>query len=96
MIYGPSEKSGIIFEALYWLPNERVGHDRVYIRSGTVPSQHRKVAADQLAERVIPEFVAWLKAILALPENSTALMHEPWFRATWDGGKVQFSHSSVR
>ena len=29
-----------IFEALYWLPNENIPYDRVYIRAGALPKEN--------------------------------------------------------
>ena len=82
-----------IFEALYWLPNENIPYDRVYIRAGALPKENIFIAREKLEKKVLPEFVIWIKNILSLPYNSTLLKHGLRFHATFHTNDVFISIS---
>jgi hypothetical protein len=73
-------KSEIFFDAHYWLPNQNVDYPRFYIRVGHVKSNRRKDALKYMHEVVITEFIKWAKEIISLPEQSTKLTSENYFR----------------
>ena len=74
---------GYILQALYWLPNARVSYPRVYISAGTVPVAWQTAASEAFLASALPAFIHWLQAILALPDNSSALNKTPSFEATY-------------
>ena len=80
-----------IFEALYWLPNNNVSYDRVYIRAWVLPKEKVRLAREKLEKIVLPEFAVWIKNILAFPENSTLLKHNLRFNAVFHNNEVYIS-----
>ncbi|MBX3416875.1 MAG: hypothetical protein KF851_04665 [Pirellulaceae bacterium] len=82
LVYWVPQSGGSILEAQYWLPNENVAYPRVYLRTGAVLSNARLPASEALLNRAIPQFVAWLKGILDLPDDSSALQGTLYFNAT--------------
>jgi hypothetical protein len=77
LIYSNSE---IFFDAHYWIPNKNVDYYRFYIRAGHVQSGRRKEAMIFMKNIVIPEFIEWAKELVSLPENSTKLSDDLYFR----------------
>ena len=77
LIYSHSE---IFFDAHYWIPNQNNDYYRFYIRAGHVESTKRKEAMMFMQNSVIPEFIEWAKELISLPDNSTKLLEEPYFR----------------
>lgn len=58
------------FSASFWPPNANVGHERFHVTSGAVSTEIAYRARQQMNSEVIPGFIAWAKALLALPLNS--------------------------
>ncbi len=83
LVYWAPQSGGSILEGHYWLPNENVPYPRVYVRAGAVPSASRAAASEALVDSALPEFVNWLKGILALPDESPALSGLLYFNATY-------------
>lgn len=73
IILAPSK---IFFDAYYWLPNDRLPYDRIYIRIGTIPNAEAHAARNYVEGVVIPELIAWLQNVLALPPESTQYHQE--------------------
>jgi hypothetical protein len=76
IVQGGSSK---LFEGFFWPPNPNVSHERLYIRTAAVPSACAHQAQASIENSVIPEFTAWIKALLALPPNSTVRREEQYF-----------------
>jgi len=70
LVYWTQQAGRSVLEAHYWLPNERISHDRVYVRAGSLPAEARSAAAGVLLRDGLPSFVAWLSRIIALPVDS--------------------------
>ena len=72
--------AGHIFFDAYLLPaNPNVKYERLYIRAGAVPSTRGYAARQHMEHTVIPEFVAWVKGILAVSFNSPTRQAEQYF-----------------
>lgn len=71
-----------VFECCYWLPNNNVPYDRLYITIGTV-SHDKKEKVDIILNRLITKFKEWLLFIMSLPNNSTFLKHNSYIRANF-------------
>ena len=71
--------SSILFDAHFWPPNQNVAHERLYVRAGAVPASVSREARIYIENSVIPEFVAWVKGILALPHNSPVRREQRYF-----------------
>ena len=82
-----------IFEAYYWLPNDNVPYDRLYIRAGALPKENTLLAREKLEKIVLPKFAVWTKNILALPYNSSLLKHNLHFDAVFRTNEVFISYS---
>ena len=63
----------------FWPPNPNVPQERLYIRTGAVPEVKADEAREFVENSVIPEFAAWLQAILALAPDSTIRREEQYF-----------------
>ncbi len=63
--------SGIFFDAHFVPPNRNVAYERLMVRAGAVPADTSRAARAYMEDTVLPELVAWIKDILAKPENST-------------------------
>lgn len=68
-----------LFECFFWPPNPNVSSERLYIRTTAVPEARASEARAFIESSVIPEFSAWLQAILALAPNSTVRREEQYF-----------------
>src|SRR5262249_35176468 len=77
------QSGGSILEGHYWLPNENVPYPRVYVRAGVVPCALRAAASEALLDSALPQFVKWLRGIIALPDESPALHGTLYFNATY-------------
>ncbi len=62
--------SSHLFECFFWPPSQNVNYERLYIRTAPVSSNLTKEANHFIESTVIPEFMAWLAKLLALPLNS--------------------------
>jgi hypothetical protein len=69
----------VFFEAFYWLPNENIGYDRFYVRTGAVESKEARRARGFMESQVIPDFIKWANKIIRLPSNSPKLQEKPHF-----------------
>lgn len=67
------------FDAFFWPANVNVGHERLFIRASAVQSQEAEHARNFMNESVIPEFIAWVQSIAALPANSPIRREEQCF-----------------
>jgi len=76
LMIGPNHR---YFEAYFWPCNKRVDHDRFYIRTGAVSSVEGGEARECMESRVLPDFIAWAQALLALPTNSPDRHKESYF-----------------
>ena len=74
-----SAGGGGLFTGYFWPPNFNVPYERLYIQAGAVPSSSSKIAREYIEETVIPQFVAWVLAILARPINSPVRREEQHF-----------------
>jgi hypothetical protein len=92
LVYWVPQAGGSILEGHYWLPNENVSYPRVYVRAGTVPSALRATASVALVDSALPLFVDWLQGILALPEQSPALLETLYFNATYTDAGLAVTH----
>ena len=82
LVYWSPTAGGSILEGHYWPPNEKVPYPRVHVRAGSVPSTLRPAAAEALRETALPQFVRWVKGLLALPDGSPVLAAQAYFNAT--------------
>jgi 3-mercaptopyruvate sulfurtransferase SseA len=57
------------FDAHFWLTNQNVPYERLYIRTSAVPAADATDARTFMTTTVIPEFVTWVQGILSLPPN---------------------------
>jgi hypothetical protein len=79
---------GSVFEAHYWMSNDNVPYDRLYIRAGALNSEDVCMARQLMLKFVLPIFASETKKILALPDNSTALKHGEYFVAVYKENTV--------
>ena len=81
-----------VLRAWYWLPNDNVAYDRVYVTAGPVSGSERAAASMLMASEVIPAFIGWLHRTIDLPNESTKLASELIFCAWWfDDGTVSIN-----
>jgi hypothetical protein len=71
--------SKIFFDAHYWIPNHNRDYYSFYIRVGHVQSDRRQEAVLFMQNTVIPEFIAWAKDLVFLPDDSTKLLGNLYF-----------------
>ncbi|GMA16368.1 hypothetical protein E5F05_14570 [Deinococcus metallilatus] len=76
MIYGAG---GIFFDAHFWAPNENVGYERLYVRVGAVSNNVAAAARRYVEHSVLPELIAWIAELLALPRNSPLRRQQQYF-----------------
>jgi hypothetical protein len=82
------------FDVYYWAPNENIAYPRIAFFIGTVPAQQRRVVLDKLAAVGIPAVVQWLKALVALPENSpTWFASEKHMSVRFDGQDLSWEQN---
>ena len=79
---------GTIFEAHFWPPNYNFAYNRLYIRAGALLREDIYFARGKMASDALPEFAAWIKNILALPDNSPLLSKEQYFNAIIRNGEL--------
>lgn len=78
--------SKIFLDAHFWPASRRIPHERLYIRVGTVPAEEAHAARLFMIEQALPEMVAWIGEVLALPAESPSRNAEQYFKQDWDGG----------
>ena len=79
---------GPTIDAFFWLPNENISYDRLYVRVGVLPKEEMSQAKAKIEEIVLPEFAIWLKSILALVNNSEYIRHDARFFAEYRNQKI--------
>lgn len=71
LVHTPGQTPGCaFFYADFCPPNPNVAHERLYVQAGAAPSARSHEVRQYIECSVIPEFVAWVEGILALPINS--------------------------
>jgi len=80
---------GSTFDAFFWLPNENISYNRLYIRVGILPKEEIYQAKEEIEKIVLPEFIIWLKNILALVNNSEYIRHDAQFFAEYKNHKFE-------
>lgn len=70
------------FECFFWPPNPDNPGERLYLRAGAVPSPAVGAARRFLEAEVLPAFVSWVDAIMALPAGSTVRREQQHFERT--------------
>jgi hypothetical protein len=78
-------RTGLLFECFFWPPNANVPHERLYLRSGAVPSAEAAKARTYVSSVVLMEFRGWLNAILSAPANSTLRREQQHFARSLPG-----------
>ena len=78
---------GSILEVHYWLHNENIPYNRLYIRAGALLKNDVQSAKKGL---VLPEFLKWIKNIEQLDESSTHKT-ERYFEGYYENNKVLIS-----
>ena len=91
--YWEPSGGGSILQAFYWLANESIDQNRVYVRAGCVPSQQRRDAAAALTNEGLPSFIAWVRTLVALPANAPMLHQRPFFDATYGSDGLCVCHT---
>lgn len=89
--YGLPQGVEHIFEAFFWLPNEKVSYNRLYLRVGAVLKTDFLEVREKMEEFVLPEFILWIKEILNLPEDSPQLKHGLHFMAVFKDGNIKLT-----
>lgn len=77
-----------ILECHFWPASVNVNYDRFYIRAGVVKSQDRKIAEDYLRMEIIPKLIFFMKSKILLPDNSTELKQDSYFKAVFAENKI--------
>ena len=70
-----------LFTGYFWPPNPHVPHERLYIQAGVVSRNLSQMAREHIEKIVIPEFIAWARAILALPVDAPVRREKQRFSA---------------
>jgi len=78
---------GSIFEAHFWLPNNNVFYNRLYIRAGILLKKDVSLARKALQKEILPEFEQWIRSTERLPEASP-LYKEHYFNGSFIDGQV--------
>lgn len=61
---------GTGFTAWFWPPNPNVEYERLYLTIGAVRAEEASELRQRMSEAVLPEFISWIRGLLALPANS--------------------------
>jgi hypothetical protein len=85
--YWKPQLIGSIFEVHYWLPNENIPYNRLYIRAGAILRKDIHIARDGLLTKVFPEFFRWIMNIEQLEESSTHYS-QLYFNADFRDNKI--------
>lgn len=85
--YWKPQLIGSIFEVHYWLPNENIPYNRLYIRAGAILRKDIHFARESLFTKVLPEFIKWIKNIEQLEESSTHYSQR-YFNADFNDNKI--------
>jgi len=91
--YSFSKWPGSILYAYYWLPNNYIPFNRIYIQSSAVHRQDIQAARAAVENTILPAFDLWLQQVFALPENSTGFNTQPTFGASLVNGEIEILNS---
>ena len=72
-------RTGALFSCHFWPPNPNVHYERLYITAAAVPSGQAAQARTQLEDEIIPAWLDWLAAILALPSDAVIRREQQLF-----------------
>ncbi|MDL2322184.1 hypothetical protein LJC47_07580 [Desulfosarcina sp. OttesenSCG-928-B08] len=71
--------SHVFFEGFFWPPGHTIHHERIYVRTGAVPTAQARKARQFTDEFIIPQFIIWVQEILSLPRNAPLRQSEQRF-----------------
>lgn len=72
LVYWKPQIMGSIFEVHFWLPNNHVLYNRLYVRAGALPKKVIPLAREGLQKDILPEFEKWIMVIERLSPTSTS------------------------
>lgn len=78
----------LLVDGFFWLPNAHVAHDRFYLRTWAVPLAVYPRAHDLLHREALPQLLAWMAHLQALPADATQRRHNLHFSALLHQDKV--------
>ena len=76
-----------------WLPNQRVNYTRYYIEVLAVKTEDKPVIVELINQKILPAFIAWMKKVTALPDDSTILRQRVFFSAVYKNKQFHISSS---
>jgi hypothetical protein len=71
LVYWKPQIIGSIFEAHFWLPNDHISYNRLYVRAGALPQKDISLARAGLQKDILPVFEKWITSIVELPIASS-------------------------
>lgn len=74
---------GEIFHARYCFPDTFYDYTHLSISAGFLLKEDIFAAREELSGVALPEFIIWVKKILALPDDSTYFNQTPYFQANF-------------
>ena len=80
--------TGDIFSARYCFPDSYFEYTHLNIRAGFLIKEDVFTARKELSEVALPEFVVWVKKILALPADSTYFSKTPYFNTVYHNKRL--------
>jgi len=89
LMYCFAREPDIVFYAQYWLPNNLIPYNRIYVEIEAVHKKDAQFAKVAVKSTILPAFDTWLKEIFALPENSPIFNTTPTFHAWIANGKIE-------
>ncbi|TYQ15211.1 UNVERIFIED_CONTAM: hypothetical protein Cloal_1627 [Acetivibrio alkalicellulosi] len=63
LIYWKPQIIGSVLEVYFWLPNDNVSYNRLYVRAGVLLKKDIILARALMVEEVLPNFIEWFKGI---------------------------------
>ena len=85
--------TGEIFHARYCLPDSFYDYTHFSIRAGYLLKEDVFPARKELSEVALPEFIVWVKNILALHNDSTYFNKMPYFNAVFHNKQLTITKS---
>jgi len=70
LIYWKPQIIGSVLEAHFWLPNDNVSYNRLYVRACALLKKYIILARVLMVEEVLPNFIEWFKGIELTDEFS--------------------------
>lgn len=89
--YGQMHLNGDIFSADYYFPGDRGYLKGIYINADAVLKDKAYIARTHIREKVIPEFVKWIKETEKIDATNVLYHQQPFFRANFNGDEVSIS-----